>query len=113
MKQLPDNAISLLENSPKKSTVKKYVAVFLILLVTFAIPVTITQFYQNNSPSSLAYTQQKPPSLQSYGVSVSTVSSSPTYLKYWWIAPIGLVLIGVWVYLIILFAKERKTPYES
>lgn len=118
-KNLPATAIDVLNKDAKPKPFVNYATVCIILFITFAIPVTITQVYNVNIFSSSAQT--------SFGSGMSTIvptltpTSQPTsifnsslvtqyLLPYWWLVLIGLGLLALWVSLIIIFIKERAHP---
>ncbi len=118
----------MLEEQGRFSRIKKYVTAFLILFVTFAIPVTITQIYRGSSSISSSADSLTPTrTIQSFiSPSVTQVTNatqtfseslqagSSDFLKnYWWTIPIAGGLIIIWVILVIMFIAESKKEMDN
>ena len=71
--------IELIEENPKAQRFKSYITVFAILFITFAIPVTITQYYRGSQLTSSANVVTPTRNINSYIITMtSAISSSPT-----------------------------------
>lgn len=103
----------------KLAYLRKYITGLGILIITFAIPVTLTQLYQTNNLSSSANNNQPQRTLQSYIIpsitptalltnSSSTLENSNSLLLYLGIGLVGIGLLGMLTFLVILYFKTRS-----
>ena len=92
----------------KLSKIKKYFSAVFILFVTFIIPVTVNQIYQNNNVGSSAAEIVTPTIVPSAPVTYNSQILSNINPVYIIIGVLGFILIVTWVILLILFFRSSK-----
>ena len=115
--------IDILEDNSRFRNYKKYFTAAGILIVTFAIPVTITQVFKTQVTSTFAQSNQ--PLLSTINnyinpqvikgatsdflYNVQTKDISYLFTTYWWVGVFILLIILLWVSMVIVLIKGRNS----
>jgi len=100
--------LEMLEQDEKKLKAKRIFATISILFVTFFLPVLCIQFFFFHEGTAQAENISKVGFITSFVGEVMVEQKNNPIFSYWWLAVLIGLLACIWIFLLVLFLKERR-----